>query len=163
MNVNRTRIEENLGPDLLYYHVQRRCFVLVQYKRMEKENAVWRYRVDDHFRDQLSKMRDLDSACAKVADRSDFRLTAEPGFVKICKLESFDIDSLSVVSGMCMPRAQVELHIGKFKETGKSAVFSYETVKDYMTSTLFSQLVAYGYVGSSDVGTDIVSREIEMR
>ncbi|MGV9925207.1 hypothetical protein [Nocardia rhamnosiphila] len=161
MNVNRTLIEEDLGPDLLYYHVQRRCFVLVQYKRMVKAHAVWRYRVDEHFRDQLSKMRDLDSVCAKSADTGQFRLTAEPGFVKICKLESFDIDSLSSVSGMCMPRAQVEMHIKRFEESGESAVFSYETVKEYMTSTLFSQLVAYGYIGSSGVGTEIVAREIE--
>jgi len=60
MSVNRWPIETRLGPDLIYYHVQRRSFVLVQYKRMIKERNAWRYRVDDHFRNQLCVMRQLD-------------------------------------------------------------------------------------------------------
>lgn len=158
MSVNRWPIETRLGPDLIYYHVQRRSFVLVQYKRMTHENSVWRYRVDDHFRSQLDSMRALDERCRQAQGDGLFRLLATPSFVKICRLEALDIDSLSMVPGMCMPREQVEAHLAT---PGAAQAFDYDSVRDYMTSTLFATLVASGYLGTSGAASDIVSQEID--
>ena len=157
MNVNRWSIESALGPDLLYYHVQRRSFVLVQYKRMTREGSHWRYRVDDGFHKQLVAMRELDEKCLKAGSDQRFRLLATPSFVKVCRLDNLDIDSLSMVSGMCMPREQVEAHLAR--QDGAS-LFDYDNITDYMTSTLFAELVAHGYLGSSGKASDLVKHEI---
>lgn len=158
MSVNRWAIETRLGPDLIYYHVQRRSFVLVQYKRMIREGGKWRYRVDDHFRDQLNVMRDLDDRCRAAGGDGRFRLLPTPSFVKICRLDNLDIDSLSMVSGICMPREQVDGYLVRPDSPG---VLDYDIVRDYMTSTLFAQLVANGYVGTSGASSDLVKQEID--
>lgn len=157
MSVNRWPIETRLGPDLIYYHVQRHSFVLVQYKRMIREGSAWRYRADEHFRSQLATMRGLDERCVQAGPGA-FRLLATPSFVKICRLEDLDIDSLSMVSGMCMPRAQVDAHL---ERTDGPTSFDYDTTRDYLTSTLFATLVAYGYLGTSGRASDLVEREID--
>ena len=158
MSVNRWAIETRLGPDLIYYHVQRRSFVLVQYKRMVREGSTWRYRVNDHFRNQLKVMRDLDDQCRRAGDDGRFRLLSTPSFVKICRLDDLDIDSLSTVSGMCMPREQVEAHLSR---PNAPQVFEYGIVRDYMTSTLFALLVANGYLGTSGASSNHVKQEID--
>ncbi len=158
MSVNRWAIETRLGPDLIYYHVQRRSFVLVQYKRMIREGSIWRYRVDDHFRDQLRVMRDLDERCRQAGDDGRFRLLSTPSFVKICRLDDLNIDSLSMVSGMCMPREQVEVYLA---HPNSPQTFEYGIVRDYMTSTLFALLIANGYLGTGGASSDLVKQEID--
>jgi hypothetical protein len=159
MSVNRWAIETRLGPDLIYYHVQRRSFVLVQYKRMVREGSSWRYRVDDHFRNQLKVMRNLDDRCLQAGDDGRFRLLPTPSLVKICRLDNLDIDSLSMVSGMCMPREQVEAHLAR---PNSPQTFEYGIMRDYMTSTLFALLVANGYLGTSGASSDLVKQEIDI-
>lgn len=158
MNVNRWSIETRLGPDLIYYHVQRRSFVLVQYKRMVLKDDKWQCPIDSQFRKQLTTMKALDDECQAAGSGDGFRFLDTPSFVKICRLDNLDIDSRAMVSGMCMPREQVELHLA-----GPDALrtFSYDDVKDYMTSTLFAQLIASGYVGTSGASTELVKQEID--
>jgi hypothetical protein len=158
MSVNRWSIETRLGTDLIYYHVQRRSFVLVQYKRMIREGGTWRCRVNDDFRSQLRAMRDLDERCRKVDDDGRFRLLRTPSFVKICRLDDLDIDSLSMVSGMCLPREQAEAHLAR---PDAPRAFDYDNVRDYMTSTLFATLVANGYLGTGGAASDFVKQEID--
>ena len=158
MSVNRWAIETRLGPDLIYYHVQRRSFVLVQYKRMIIEGSTWRYRADDHFRHQLKVMSDLDERCRIAGDDGRFRLLSTPSFVKICRLDALDIDSLSMVSGMCMPREQVEVYLA---HPNSPQTFEYGIVRDYMTSTLFALLIANGYLGTGGAASDLVKQEID--
>ena len=125
---------------------------------MVREGSTWRYRVDDHFRNQLKVMRDLDDQCRRAGDDGRFRLLSTLSFVKICRLDDLDIDSLSMVSGMCMPREQVEAHLAR---PNAPQVFEYGIVRDYMTSTLFALLVANGYLGTSGASSDLVKQEID--
>ncbi|MEU3458055.1 hypothetical protein ABZ671_31370 [Micromonospora sp. NPDC006766] len=82
-----------------------------------------------------------------------------PSFVKICQLDTLDVDSTSMISGMCMPREQVEKHLGH-RDAPK--YLDFHTVRDYLTSTLFAQLVALGCVGTSGSATTLVGQEIEL-
>ncbi|MEV5766015.1 hypothetical protein AB0L34_15800 [Micromonospora sp. NPDC052213] len=159
MNVNRWPIETRLGTDLIYYHQQRRSFVLVQYKRMVSHGASWRCRVDDHFRQQLDVMRALDDKCGQGEPGGDYRMVPTPSFVKICQLDTLDVDSTSMISGMCMPRQQVEKHL---ERPDAPNYLDFHTVRDYLTSTLFAQLVALGCVGTTGSATEIVAQEIEL-
>ncbi|MFC7547989.1 hypothetical protein ACFQUZ_16710 [Plantactinospora sp. GCM10030261] len=159
MNVNRWPVETRLGTDLIYYHKQRRSFVLVQYKRMVPDGSSWRCRVDDHFRQQLDVMRTLDNKCGQEEPGYEYRMVPTPSFLKICQLDTLDVDSTSMISGMCMPREQVEKHL---QRPGAPNYLDFRTVRDYLTSTLFAQLVALGCVGTSGSATTIVAREIEL-
>lgn len=162
LNVNRWRVETHLGPDLLYYHVQRGAFVLVQYKRMTQENTRWLYRPDDNLHEQLQAMATLDKACEKLG-ATEFRLLPTPSFVKICRLETLDIDSLSMVPGMYLARKQVEAHLGDADATGPRGGrhFSFDNTRDYLTNSMFTELVAHGFLGTSGASTELVQREIE--
>ncbi|SRR5216683_847625 len=99
-----------------------------------------------------------DERCLAAGNGGSFRLLSTPSFVKICQLETLDIDSLSMVSGMCMPRAQVEAHLAC---PNSPQVFDYDRVKDYMTSTLFALLIANGYLGTNGAAGDLVKQEID--
>jgi len=159
MNVNRWPIENRLGTDLIYYHQQRRSFVLVQYKRMVPDGPSWRCRVDGHFREQLDMMRALDDRCRQEEPGGEYRMVPTPSFVKICQLDTLDVDSTSMISGMCMPREQVEKHL---QRPDFPSYLDSQIIKDYLTSTLFAQLVAVGCVGTSGSATTLVAREIEL-
>ncbi|MEU1966413.1 hypothetical protein ABZ541_21555 [Micromonospora sediminicola] len=159
MNVNRWPIETRLGTDLIYYHQQRRSFILVQYKRMVSDGSSLRCRVDDHFRQQLDVMRALDKKCGQGEPGGDYRMVPTPSFVKICHLDTLDVDSTSMISGMCMPREQVEKHL---ERPDAANYLDFHTVKDYLTSTLFAQLVALGCVGTTGSATELVAKEIEL-
>ncbi|TCM41837.1 hypothetical protein EV648_111211 [Kribbella sp. VKM Ac-2568] len=150
MNVNRWSIETALGVDLIYYHVQRRSFALLQYKRMTAEGGEWIYRPDEHFARQQKRMRSVDQACA-AGDHDEFRLNYAPSFFKLCKLESLDVDSLSMIPGMYLTREQADNHLAGPNARGprNGLYFSYENVKSYLTGSLFTDLVAHGLIGTS--------------
>jgi hypothetical protein len=159
MNVNRWPIETRLGTDLIYFHQQRRSFVLVQYKRMIPDGPFWRCRVDDHFREQLDVMRALDDRCTPSEPGGDYRMVPTPSFVKICRLDTLDVDSTSMITGMCMPREQLERHL---QRPDSPKYLTPETFRDYLTSTMFAQLVALGCVGTSGSSTTLIAKEIEL-
>ena len=160
MDVDRTRLEGRLGPDLVYYHVQRESFVLVQYKRMIKEKT-WVYRARADFDRQLQLMARIDDLCLDaegipglMCEPGDFRLASTPSYVKVCKQPSHRMDPMAMVEGLCMPRAQVQAYLNK----GRS--LSYEMVKDSMNSTAFAHLVALGLIGSSRRASHVVREQI---
>jgi hypothetical protein len=158
MNVNRWPIETRLGTDLIYYHRQRHSFVLVQYKRLVPDGSHWRCRVDQHFQNQLEAMRKLDVSCAPKKPGGDYRMLPTPSFVKVCRLDTLDVDSTSMITGMYMPREQVERYLER-PESPK--YLDPETFKDHLTSTMFAQLVAVGAVGTVGAGTELIKAEIE--
>jgi hypothetical protein len=158
MNVNRWPTETRLGTDLIYYHQQRDSFVLVQYKRMVPEGSLWRCRVDDHFRDQLDVMRGLDDDCLKKGIGHDYRMVPTPSFIKICRLDSLEVESTSMISGMYMPREQVERYVARPEAPKHIAP---ETFRDYLTSSMFAQLVALGCVGTAGAASIYIEQEIE--
>ena len=61
INVNRHKIEETLGVDLLYYSHKYKSYVMVQYKRMTKEDGKLCYRPNDKsYRCEIQRMHDFD-------------------------------------------------------------------------------------------------------
>jgi hypothetical protein len=162
MNVNRWPIETALGADLIYYHVQRRSFVTVQYKRMITEGGSWLYRSDSHLEKQIHDMRKLDDACV-AAGTDRYRFTAAPSFLKICRLESLHVDDLSLIPGMYLTREHAEKHLADTRSDGERGgkYFSFENVDPYLTNTMFTDLVAYGLVGTSGASTTAVQQAID--
>lgn len=157
MDVDRKAIEDTAGPDLIYYHVQRECFVLVQYKRMTKSGDKWVYRADKQLDKQLAAMTVIDQRCLKAEDpagAAPFRIVGTPSFVKICAQKTYAMESRSVAQGMCMPRRHVEWYLTRGR------TLSYEVVKDSLSSSAFAGLVALGLVGSSPAASDVIREEL---
>jgi hypothetical protein len=61
LNTNKRDLETTRGSDLIYYHADRHCGILVQYKRMKQDpDGGWTYRGDPQLAAQLRSMRALE-------------------------------------------------------------------------------------------------------
>ncbi len=151
VKIDRKPVEGATGADLLYYHVGRDSFVLVQYKRMWRDGRV-AYVADRDFEAQLAKLRSLDAASpdrssegadAEVNTVEQFRLNGETGYVKFVDPTRLGTDD-DITSGLCMTAEQVTRYLGKGQRK-----FSTDSIPDYMTATTFAELVARGLIGST--------------
>jgi hypothetical protein len=153
INVNRLAPEHSLGVDLIYYHHTYDAFVLVQYKRMRREEVEEQerlvYRPDAHHRVQVEQMRQLGTAADPTMPR-EFRLSPDACYFKLCNPETLDPYSTTLLPGMYLPLELSELLIASGEIDGRSggAAFSYETVRRRLSNTLFTDLVQAGWVGS---------------
>lgn len=61
LNVNRHKVEETLGVDLLYYLHEHKCYVMVQYKRMIRESDTFVYRPNDKsYNSEIARMKEFE-------------------------------------------------------------------------------------------------------
>jgi len=81
MNANRTPVEHTLGVDVVYWNEHEGSFVLVQYKKMHREDGqdsedanYLAYRPDHNLGSELERMRRVDAICLRGV--GDFRLSA---------------------------------------------------------------------------------------
>jgi hypothetical protein len=169
-NANRSSAEKSTGADLIYYHEDRQCFVLVQYKKLTagKGDDKWRYYPKGD-KKNLSKERErllaIDQACAGAArPTDDYRLSGQATWFKFCQDRSLLPAGSSLVPGMYLPRPYLEelLASGKALGSGGGTVISYRTVQRYLDNTVFTGLVAGGWIGTADAGTDLVRKQIEI-
>jgi hypothetical protein len=153
INVNRLAPEHSLGVDLIYYHHTYDAFVLVQYKRMRREEVEEQerlvYRPDAHHRDQVALMRQLGTPAEPTTPR-EYRLSPDACYFKLCNPETLDPYSTKLLSGMYLPLELSELLISSGEIAGPNGgpAFSYETVERRLSNTLFTNLVQAGWVGS---------------
>jgi hypothetical protein len=167
-DVDGKREETALGVDLIYYHETRASLTLVQYKVMERDADDWSYRPsgDGHIDRQLDRMRAVDQKCLQSAlPGDDYRLSAAPCWVKLCRSEDVVPRTDELIRGMYLTRAYFE-RLKDDPDTpcrGKQGAvrFSYGTVPRYLDNTTFAQLVADGWIGSSGTGTDLIKEQIE--
>jgi hypothetical protein len=108
MNANQTPAERTLGVDLIYYNEQRHAFVLVQYKRLRKDEAGrWWYRPDGNLESELARMARVDVECDSGV-MTDFRLLCTPCYIKLCSSEAILRDPEALIKGMYLARSHFE-------------------------------------------------------
>ena len=107
MMANRQSLKEQTGADLIYRNETYGSFVMVQYKAMEYEGGVPRFRLSN---DQLEKeLQRMEALWAQFkddptdADLDGFRLKENPIFPKLCPRIVFDPDDAGLVRGMYLP------------------------------------------------------------
>ena len=110
---NRLPLEELLGTDLIYFNEDFKCFIMVQYKVMEKENENYVYRVpNDQLTEEIARMDSILASLTNIESKNnidDFRISKEPFFIKICPRIEFDPDKLGLSSGMYLPLNYLKL------------------------------------------------------
>jgi hypothetical protein len=167
IDVDTEREEIALGVDLIYYHETRASLTMVQYKVLEYDGDDWYYRPSDDNRidGQLDRMRAVDEKClASVQAGDDYRLSAAPCWMKLCRSENVIPRTDELIRGMYLTRAYFE-RLKDDPDTPcrgpRGAVrFSYATVPRYMDNTTFAQLVADGWIGSAGTGTAAIGEQI---
>lgn len=155
MNVNRTRVEESLGVDLIYYQHTFDAFILVQYKRMRRgDDGKPSYRPSDAaFKAEIARMREfkkVNAAAAAPKCLKNYRLNNECFYFKLCDEVTFSPYSKDLIGGMYLPLEYWDLLQGSPAVRGRNGglVFSYKTVKRYLTNTGFIGLMQESWIGS---------------
>ncbi|SGZ08061.1 Putative uncharacterized protein [Moritella viscosa] len=152
---NRLPLEQQLGVDLIYYNETFSCFLMIQYKAMEKEgdDAVYRF-PNIQLTEEISRMDGVLSELKKIPSNSEvdgFRLNESPFFLKMCPRIVFNPDNIGLIKGMYLP-----LEYWKLLSTHPTMVgpkggrrLSYKNVRRYFDNTEFVTMASGGWVGSN--------------
>lgn len=164
-NVNRTRLEHVLGVDLIYRHVELNTVVLVQYKRMTRDNAgKWSYLVDKQLEKELERMRRVDAQGATDDSVRTWRLHPRGCVLKLVRQpRRFDPSSDSLLPGIYPPLAYLdELLADTCTRTSRGGHrLGYHTIDRYITTNLFVELVRQGWIGTRGPTTAAVGGLID--
>ena len=171
LNCNRQPLEETLGVDLIYYNHRFDSFVLVQYKRMRRnENGEARYRPhsDANHTKELRRMIETDRQLRAIPKASKgelaaYRLSSKPFYVKLCepKLKSA-LDS-GMVSGMYVPLGLWRRLLNSDQvRTPRGAVrITWDNCGRRFSNSEFTNLLRHGWIGSSAGTSKYLAQVIE--
>ena len=157
---NRLPLEQQTGADLIYYNETYKSFVFVQYKAMDHHSNEARFRLPNtQLSKELKRMEELwNQLCDHGSDSSlpAFRLAKTAYFLKLCPRIAFDPDDTDLVKGMYIPlrywkRLEMDPSI---KGPRGGRVVTYKNVGRYLNNTIFAELVAGGWIGTTTQQTD---------
>jgi hypothetical protein len=158
INANRTPLEATLGVDLIYYQAGYNSFVMVQYKRMRREDHgrraqyVYRPKSDSNLMTELERMSALfqQASAATLTTEDRYRLNHHPAYIKMCRSD-MELLSDSVSKGMYLPLEYFRWLLTSPTSRGPQGgvVISHETVPRHLSTTDFVGLVSSSWIGSS--------------
>ena len=156
---NRVSIEQQTGADIVYYVRDYHAFVLVQYKRCDRENSSWVYRPDAKFGEQRRKLRRVQSfwGGSTYDVKRDHRLGQVFCLFKFCPSHQPLIPDMS--RGKYFDLVGLEASIDLGPKGGR--ILRYDDADRYYTNTLFCDLVSQGWIGSIGNATEQILRVIE--
>jgi len=165
-NVNHTKLENVLGVDLIYRHIEADTTVLVQYKRMRKDsNGDWYFRPDAQLTKELVRMRKVDSQPSIDKSPQTWRLHPRGCLLKLVRQPNeFDPRSDRLLPGLYLPLEYLDdLLADDCTLTDKGARrLGYGTIDRYLTNSLFVDLVRQGWIGTRGVTTRAVVNLIDV-
>ncbi len=164
-SVNRQPMEATLGVDLIYYHHRFRSFVLVQYKRLTKENGgnTWKYRPenDRNFEAEIARMRKFEKPYFKQPpskQHEDYRLHSQGFYFKFAPAVTYDPLSTDLIPGMYIPldlwTEMEELNALQGIHGGK--VLTFTDYQRYLNNSEFITLLKGGWIGTRLSETDVL-------
>jgi hypothetical protein len=165
LNANRTRVEQALGVDLLYYHHRYGSYVMVQYKLMtdEHDTGDLGYRPGgEAYETEMQRIREfIRQHPDPGADEElgSYRLHSGAFYMKICAKAVLDLASPSLMSGMYLPLDYWEAFCTSSHIRGRRGgrKITYRNVGRYMDNGLFVGLVQAGWIGSRGSVSDTVT------
>jgi len=164
-NVNHTKLENVLGVDLIYRHIEADTTVLVQYKRMRQDGkGDWFYRPDAQLAKELARMRKVDSRPSTSDSPRTWRLHPRGCLLKLVRQpKEFDPRSDRLLPGLYLPLEYLdELLKDDSTLTDKGARrLGYDTIDRYLTNGLFVDLVRQGWIGTRGLTTKAVTALID--
>jgi hypothetical protein len=159
LNCNRQPLEETLGVDLIYYSHRFDSFVLVQYKRMRRnENGEARYRPhsDQNHAKELKRMIETERQLRTIPDSGKselaaYRLSSGPFYVKLCEPKLRSALDEGMVSGMYMPLALWRrlLKSDQVRTPRGSVRITWDNCTRRFSNSEFTNLLRHGWIGSA--------------
>ena len=167
-NVNRHRIEEDLGVDLLYRNDVFDAWTLVQYKVMSEGYAKHSYyRADVEFDSGLKKMHrfrteEPDSWNIECG-RDSYRLCGDGFYFKLCSRVQTEQLSSELLPGMYLPRQFAEAILADPTLRGPQGgrIISFENAARHLTNTLFADLVRDGWIGTRGMSSSRIGAIVQ--
>ena len=152
---NRLPLEELLGTDLIYYNEDFKCFIMVQYKVMEKENERFVFRIPNkQLLEEIKRMDSIANSLRSINSNNhvgDYRMNNDPFFIKICPRIKFDPDNVGLSSGMYVPLSYLKIlqedNCIKGPKGGRSITF--ENIGRYFDNTAFKNFIEGGWIGTN--------------
>lgn len=147
-NVHRSKLEHKLGVDLIYHDLDRKIFVMVQYKRMAVQTANdWGYypSSDSSFAKEFAAMDQFESQLERPDNGSpaDYRYNPDLFYFKFCpKMQSADGHLLT--QGMYVTKAHLQRMLGP---DNPFKLIHFPTGQGYFNNTLFIDLFKTGLIG----------------
>lgn len=164
---NRLPLEELLGTDLIYFNEDLKCFVMVQYKTMEKEGDKFVFRLPNlQFSKEISRMDSIIQSLKPIRGNgfiNDYRFTENPFFVKICPRLEFDPDNVGLSTGMYIPLDYIKMLENDKCIEGKGGgkAISYNNVGRYLTNTGFKTIIEGGWIGTNQNQSLLIEKIIK--
>ena len=164
-NVNRTRIENVMGVDLLYFQEEYRSFVFVQYKRMTREDTKLPfYRpVGVSYGREYERMLEWDRrtrASPMPSDLTSYRLGSDAFFFKLYANPIGAPTPDRLLRGMYFPLSYWTSLIASPEVRGPRGgiqITHAECRRRYLTNTHFIGLVGDGWVGTSPQNAEMIN------
>jgi hypothetical protein len=167
-NVNRTRIEESIGVDLIYRNDRYNAWTLVQYKSMKRTitNGVTSvtYRPDPSFDDELARMnlfrQEYKDAWLVGDGRPSYRLSGDGFFFKLCSRVQLEVMSDTLLPGMYLAREFVQAVLANPATRGPRGgrLITFENTQRHLSNTLFAELVGDGWIGTRGISSNRIAR-----
>ncbi len=164
---NRLPLEKQLGVDLIYYNETFSCFLMIQYKAMEKEgdDVVYRF-PNKQLTEEVDRMNKVFTELKKTPTNTEadgFRLNENPFFLKVCPRIVFNPDNIGLIKGMYLPLQYWELlskHPTMIGPKGGSRL-SYKNVRRYFDNTEFVTMASGGWVGTNIEQSKLLEKAIK--
>jgi hypothetical protein len=163
---NRQPLETTTGTDLIYFNETFACFVMVQYKAMEKENDGAIFRLPDQdLPKEIERMEAFHAELCKCdpdTTLDGFRFNDSPFFIKLCPRTQFDPDNISLIKGMYFPLSywkrleQDPVIVGS--KGGRGVTF--KNSRRHFDNTGFISLVKSGWIGTTRIQSSKIERLI---
>ncbi|RGV56398.1 hypothetical protein DWW10_05710 [Bacteroides intestinalis] len=164
---NRLPLEELLGTDLIYFNEDFKCFIMVQYKAMEKEGDKFVFRLPNlQFAEEISRMDSIIQSLRSTSGNgfiNDYRFNENPFFVKLCPRLEFDPDNVGLSTGMYIPLDYIKVLENETcieGERGGKAI-SYDNVGRYLDNTGFKTIIEGGWIGTNQNQSLYIERIIK--
>jgi len=162
---NRLPLEELLGTDLIYYNEDFKCFIMVQYKVMEKERGKFFFRLPNlQFSKEIARMDAIIQSLKSTNGNGvidDYRFNENPFFIKICPRLEFDPDNVGLSTGMYIPLDYIKMleydNCIEGERGGKA--ITYKNVGRYLDNTGFKTIIEGGWIGTNQ-NQSLLIREI---
>jgi hypothetical protein len=153
MNVNRQPLEKTLGVDLLIYHHTYKSYIMIQYKRMVKENELFVYRpTDSSYESEIKRMIAFTKTLKSDIEDSieNYRLNNELFYFKLCPARIENSNSNKMVSGMYIPLKLWEILLADKSTDGSKGgkQLSFKNTGRYFHNSQFVNLAQNGWIGS---------------
>lgn len=164
---NRLPLEELLGTDLIYFNEDFKCFIMVQYKAMEKEGDKFVFRLPNlQFAEEISRMDSIIQSLRSTSGNgfiNDYRFNENPFFVKLCPRLEFDPDNVGLSTGMYIPLDYIKVLENETCIEGerRGKAISYDNVGRYLDNTGFKTIIEGGWIGTNQNQSLYIERIIK--